>query len=189
MLAEADLAILALVLDRLAVPSSASDPGTAPATQAMSTVLVLNGPNLNLLGTREPSVYGARTLADVETLCRDAASAHGWGLEFRQSNHEGVLIDWIHEAGRSHEHGAVAGVVFNAGAYTHTSVALHDAIKAVAVPVIEVHISNVHAREPFRHHSWLSPAVAGIVVGFGVDGYALAIDGLARRAKAEKTRT
>ena len=154
----------------------------------MPTVLVLNGPNLNLLGTREPAVYGAHTLADVEALCRSAAAAHGWGVELRQSNHEGVLIDWIHEAGRGHEQGEVAGVVFNAGAYTHTSVALHDAIKAVVVPVIEVHISNVHAREPFRQHSYLSPAASGIVVGFGVDGYALAIDGLARRAKSEKAR-
>jgi 3-dehydroquinate dehydratase-2 len=153
----------------------------------MPTVLVLNGPNLNLLGTREPGVYGASTLADVEALCRGAAAAHGWTLDFRQSNHEGMLIDWIHEAGRAHGDGLVAGVVLNAGACTHTSVALHDAMKAVTAPVIEVHISNVHAREPFRHHSWLSPAAAGIVVGFGIDGYALAIDGLARRTKMETT--
>ena len=155
----------------------------------MPTVLVLNGPNLNLLGTREPQVYGAHTLADVEALCRDAAAAHGWTVDLRQSNHEGMLIDWIHEARRGHADGMVAGVVLNAGAYTHTSVALHDAIKAAALPVIEVHISNVHAREPFRHHSYLSPAAAGIVVGFGVDGYALAIDGLARRAISEATKT
>jgi len=153
----------------------------------MPTVLVLNGPNLNLLGTREPGVYGARTLAEVEALCRSAAAAHGWTLDFRQSNHEGMLIDWIHEAGRAHADGLVAGVVLNAGAYTHTSVALHDAMKAVAAPVIEVHLSNVHAREPFRHHSYLSPAAAGIVVGFGADGYALAIDGLARRTQTETT--
>src|SRR6185295_6093957 len=95
------------------------------------------------------------------------------------------LIDWMHEAGRAHAEGLVAGIVFNAGAYTHTSVALHDAIKGVGVPVVEVHISNVHAREPFRHHSYLSPAAAAIVVGFGIAGYALAIDGLARRAAAE----
>jgi 3-dehydroquinate dehydratase-2 len=147
----------------------------------MATVLVLNGPNLNLLGTREPGVYGAQTLADVEALCRDAAARHGLGVDFRQSNHEGVLVDWIHEAARGHAAGEVAGVVFNAGAYTHTSVALHDAVKAVAVPVLEVHLSNVHAREPFRHHSYLSPVAAGIVVGFGVDSYVLAIEGLARR--------
>src|SRR5690349_18529839 len=132
----------------------------------MPTVLVLNGPNLNLLGTREPAVYGAATLADVETLCRAAAAAHGWTLDVRQSNHEGMLIDWIHEAGRAHADGLVAGVVLNAGGLTHTSVALGDALKAVGVPVVEVHISNVHAREPFRHHSYLSAAAAGIVVGF-----------------------
>ena len=155
----------------------------------MPTVLVLNGPNLNLLGTREPGVYGARTLADVEALCRDSAAAHGWTLDFRQSNHEGMLIDWIHEAGRAHAEGLVAGIVLNAGGYTHTSVALGDAMKAVAVPVVEVHISNVHAREPFRHRSYLSPGAAGVVVGFGIDGYALAIDGLARRATAEAKKT
>jgi 3-dehydroquinate dehydratase-2 len=149
----------------------------------MKTVLVLNGPNLNLLGTREPAVYGATTLADVEALCREAAARHALAIDFRQSNHEGVLIDTLHEAGRAHASGTLLGVVFNAGAYTHTSLALHDAIKGTGVPVIEVHISNVHAREPFRHHSWLSPVAAGIVVGFGVDGYVLAIDGLAMRAR------
>jgi 3-dehydroquinate dehydratase-2 len=149
----------------------------------MSTILVLNGPNLNLLGTREPAVYGADTLADVETLCRAAATPHGVTIDFRQSNHEGVLIDAIHEAGRARRAGTLLGVVFNAGAYTHTSVALHDAIKGSEVPVIEVHISNVHAREAFRHHSWLSPVAAGIVVGFGVDGYRLAIDGLVRQTR------
>jgi len=149
----------------------------------MTTVYVLNGPNLNLLGSREPEVYGRFTLADVEKLCRDAAEALGHQVDFRQSNHEGDLIDWIHEAGRGATDGSVLGVVINPGAYTHTSIALHDAIKAIPVPVIEVHLSNVHAREPFRHHSYLSPACAGIVVGFGVAGYALAIDGLARTAK------
>ncbi len=149
----------------------------------MPKILVLNGPNLNLLGTREPAVYGAATLADVEAICRRAAQAHGLEVDFRQSNHEGVLIDWLHEAGAAAP-GSVAGIVLNAGAYTHTSVALHDAIKAIGLPVIEVHLSNVHAREPFRHHSYLSPACAGIVVGFGSDGYAMAIDGLARAAAA-----
>ena len=149
----------------------------------MPNILVLNGPNLNLLGTREPSVYGSASLADVESACRATAAAHGLGLDFRQSNHEGVLIDWLHEAGAAPA-GAVAGIVLNAGAFTHTSVALHDAIKAIALPVVEVHLSNVHAREPFRHHSYLSPACAGIVVGFGVAGYSLAIDGLARKAPA-----
>jgi 3-dehydroquinate dehydratase-2 len=145
-------------------------------------ILVLNGPNLNLLGTREPVVYGAATLADVERLCRDTGAGLGFEVECRQSNHEGQLIDWIHEAGAAHDAGTLAGVVFNAGAYTHTSVALHDAVKGCGVPVVEVHISNVHAREAFRHHSYLSPVAAGIVVGFGIDGYALAIEGLARRA-------
>ena len=144
----------------------------------MQTALVLNGPNLNLLGTREPAVYGAQTLADVEALCRDACAAHGFALDFRQSNHEGVLVDWIHEAGRAHAAGTLAGVVFNAGAYTHTSIALHDAIKGTGVPVIELHISNVHAREPFRHHSYIAPVARGVLAGFGVAGYALAIGAL-----------
>ena len=152
----------------------------------MKTVLILNGPNLNLLGTREPAVYGATTLADVEAMCRTAAARHELAIDFRQSNHEGVLVDSLHEAGRAFAAGTLLGVVFNAGAYTHTSLALHDAIKGTGVPVIEVHISNVHAREAFRHHSWLSPVAAGIVVGFGADGYVLAIEGLAMRARASK---
>jgi 3-dehydroquinate dehydratase II len=148
----------------------------------MKTVLVLNGPNLNLLGTREPSVYGAQTLADVEALCAKACAAHGFKLDFRQSNHEGVLVDAIQEAGLAQAAGTLAGVVFNAGAYTHTSVALHDAIKGSGVTTIELHISNVHAREAFRHHSYLSPAVKGVMAGFGVPGYALAIAALAGMA-------
>jgi len=147
----------------------------------MPKILVLNGPNLNLLGTREPAVYGTATLADVESTCREAAKAHRADVDFRQTNHEGILVDWLHEAGAA---AGTLGVVLNAGAYTHTSVALHDAIKAIAVPVIEVHLSNIHAREPFRQQSWLSPACAGIVIGFGIAGYALAIDGLARTAPA-----
>ena len=147
-------------------------------------ILVLNGPNLNLLGTREPAVYGHTTLADVEALCRAAAAERGAEADCRQTNHEGVLIDWIHAAGVQHRAGELAGVVFNAGAYTHTSLALHDAIKGSGVPVIEVHISNVHAREAVRHHSFISPAAAGIVVGFGIDGYVLAIDGLLRKSRA-----
>lgn len=145
----------------------------------MSTVLVLNGPNLNLLGTREPAIYGSTTLADVEALCRIEADKHGLAVDFRQSNHEGVLVDWIQEAGRAHAAGSVKGVVFNAGAYTHTSLALADAVKGSGVPMIEVHISNVHAREPVRHHSFLSPVARGIIVGFGPLGYALAIAALA----------
>ena len=112
----------------------------------MKTVLVLNGPNINLLGTREPAIYGSQTIADVENLCRTICEAHGFALDFRQSNHEGVLIDWIHEAGAAQAQGALAGVVFNAGAYTHTSIALYDAIKGTGVRLIELHISNVHAR-------------------------------------------
>ena len=145
----------------------------------MKTVYVLDGPNLNLLGTREPAVYGAHTLADVEQMCLDACARHGLALQFRQSNHEGVLVDWIHEAGQLHAQGELAGVVLNAGAYTHTSVALLDAIKGTGITLIELHISNVFARESFRHHSWISPAARAVMCGFGVQGYALAIDALA----------
>ncbi len=145
----------------------------------MKTVFVLNGPNLNLLGTREPAIYGAQTLADVEQLCAAACARHGFSLRFHQSNHEGALVDWLHEAGRLHATGALAGVVLNAGAYTHTSIALLDAIKGTGVPLIELHISNVHAREPFRHHSYIAAAAKAQLCGFGVQGYALAIDGLA----------
>jgi len=148
----------------------------------MKKVLVLNGPNLNLLGTREPGVYGAQTLADVERLCRDEGEKLGVDVDCRQSNHEGTLIDWIQEAGREIAAGNMLGVVLNAGAFTHTSVALHDAIKGANATVIELHISNVHAREPFRHHSYISPAASGIVVGFGVPGYAIAIGALVRMA-------
>lgn len=148
-------------------------------TPRMSTVLVLNGPNLNLLGTREPAIYGATTLADVDALCRQAAAEHGFTADCRQSNHEGVLVDWIHEAGRAHAAGTLKGVVLNAGAYTHTSLAIADAIRGTGVPVIEVHVTNVHAREAFRHHSYLSPVARGIIVGLGPNGYVLAIAALA----------
>lgn len=147
----------------------------------MTSILVLNGPNLNLLGQREPAQYGSTTLADVEKLCIDTGQRLGFEVNCLQSNHEGVLIDAIHEAGRSVKAGSVLGVVMNPGAYTHTSIALYDAIKGAEVPLIEIHISNVHAREAFRHHSYISPAAAGIVVGFGVDGYVLAIEGLIRK--------
>src|SRR5262245_33469102 len=149
-------------------------------------ILVVNGPNLNLLGTREPAVYGSATLVEVEALCRDAGARLGVEVECRQSNHEGELIDWIQQAGRAQASGELLGVVLNAGAYTHTSVALHDAIKGSGAHVIEVHISNVHAREPFRHHSYLSPAASGIVIGFGIDGYVLAIEGLVRGVAAKR---
>jgi 3-dehydroquinate dehydratase-2 len=144
----------------------------------MAGVLVLNGPNLNLLGTRKPEVYGSTTLADVEARCREEAGKLGLDLEFRQSNHEGQLIDWIHECGAGVKAGTSIGAVFNPGAYTHTSVALHDAIEGASVPLIEIHISNVHAREEFRHHSYISPVARGTIVGFGVYGYVLAIQGL-----------
>jgi 3-dehydroquinate dehydratase-2 len=144
----------------------------------MKKILVLNGPNLNLLGTREPEQYGRDTLADVERLCAEAGAKHGVEIECRQSNHEGVLIDWIHEAGREVAAGNMLVVVMNPGAYTHTSIALHDAIKGASVPLIELHISNVHAREEFRHRSYISPAARGIIVGLGVKGYALAIAAL-----------
>lgn len=158
------------------------DPADRPAcSPLMPKVIVLNGPNLNLLGQREPTVYGAATLADVEALCRETGARLGVAVECLQSNHEGVLIDALHAAGRGVKAGEVVGVVFNPGAYTHTSVALHDAIKGAEVPVVEIHISNVHARESFRHHSYVSPAAAGIVVGFGVGGYVLAIEGLLRK--------
>jgi 3-dehydroquinate dehydratase II len=146
----------------------------------MKKILILNGPNLNLLGTREPAVYGSETLADVERLCREEGGKLGVTVDCRQSNHEGQLIDWIHEAGREITAGNMLGVVFNPGAFTHTSVALHDAIKGASATIIELHISNVHAREEFRHHSYISPAARGIMVGFGVLGYALAMGALVR---------
>jgi 3-dehydroquinate dehydratase II len=148
----------------------------------MKKILILNGPNLNLLGSREPAQYGHTTLADVEALCQEAGARLGCAVECFQSNWEGALIDKIHEYGRLHKTGEALGCVFNPGAYTHTSIALHDAIKGVdGLPVIECHISNVHARETFRHHSYISPAAAGIVVGFGVDGYVVALEGLVRK--------
>jgi 3-dehydroquinate dehydratase II len=146
----------------------------------VTSVHVLNGPNLNLLGTRRPEVYGTTTLPAVEELCRQEATRLGLDLVFRQSNHEGRLIDWIHEAGARVKAGEAIGAVFNPGAYTHTSIALHDAIEGTELPVVEVHISNVHRREAFRHHSYISPVARGTIVGLGVDGYRLAIDALHR---------
>jgi len=140
-----------------------------------ATILVLNGPNLNLLGTREPSIYGRDSLADIEKACRQHARNLGFDIEFRQSNHEGELVDWIHEAQAK----GATGIVLNAGAYTHTSVALRDAVAAVSVPVIEVHISNIFAREDFRHLSHIAPVAKGTLCGFGIAGYGLAISGLA----------
>ena len=146
----------------------------------MKTVYVLNGPNLNLLGMREPAIYGSATLDDVKNLCEVACQRHGLALEFRQTNHEGELVDWVHEAGRLQAKGELAAVIMNAGAYTHTSVAILDAIKGTAVPLVELHISNVHARESLRHRSYLSAAARAVMCGFGVAGYGLAIDAVAQ---------
>ena len=145
------------------------------------SVYVLNGPNLNLLGTREPQTYGHATLKDLERLCRDRAMLHKLDLEFRQSNHEGDLIDWIHEAGAK----KAAGIVLNAGGLTHTSVSIRDAVASVSIPVVEVHISNIFARDSFRHHSHIAPVAKASLCGFGIEGYALAIEGLAALAVAE----
>ena len=139
------------------------------------TIYVLNGPNLNLLGTREPHIYGRSTLADVEKLCRTAAERHGFALVFRQSNHEGQIIDWINEA-RAEK---AAGLIINPAGHTTTSVAMLDALLAMESPVVEVHITNIHAREEFRRHSYVSRAARAVVCGFGINGYALAIAGLA----------
>ena len=148
----------------------------------MAAIHVLNGPNLNLLGTREPAIYGSTTLADIEARLRARATAAGVDLEFRQSNHEGDLVTWIQQAGA-----AGAGVILNAGAYTHTSVALRDAIAGSGARVVEVHLSNVHARESFRHHSFISPVAAGIILGFGALSYDLAFEALIAPAPTKKT--
>jgi 3-dehydroquinate dehydratase-2 len=144
-------------------------------------IFVLNGPNLNLLGSREPEIYGSTTLADIEAQVRARAAQAGLTVDFRQSNHEGDLVDWLQEARTK-----ALGVILNAGAYTHTSVALHDALKAVEVPVIEVHISNPYRREPFRHTSYVSPAVTGTICGVGAQGYALAVEALAALTAPKK---
>lgn len=137
-------------------------------------ILVLNGPNLNLLGRREPEIYGTQTLATIEAQTRARAEPLGLDVEFRQSNHEGELVDWIHDAA---EH--AQGLILNAGALTHSSVALMDAVKGVGLPCVEVHLSNIFQREPFRHHSYISPAALGMITGFGPIGYELAVEALA----------
>lgn len=139
------------------------------------TVFVLNGPNLNLLGQREPEIYGRETLADVEADCRRLAGELGFELRFHQSNAEHAIIDWIHEARTE-----AAGIVINPAAFTHTSVAILDALKACTCPIVEVHLSNVHAREAFRHHSYVSPIASAIIVGCGTQGYRFALERLAR---------
>lgn len=139
------------------------------------TVFILNGPNLNALGKREPGIYGGKTLAEIEEDCRAHGKALGFEIEFRQSNHEGVLVDWIHEAGEKAE-----AVILNAGAYTHTSIALHDAIRAnKPLKVVEVHLSNIHAREEFRHKSMIGPVAVGMICGFGPHSYMLALNAIA----------
>ena len=140
----------------------------------MKTITILNGPNLNMLGQREPEIYGTTTLADIERLCHDTAQKQGISVDFKQTNHEGELVDWVQQSGSGAQ-----GLILNAGAYTHTSVALHDALKTIRIPIIEVHLSNIYQREPFRHHSYVSPLAKGIICGLGAQGYALAIDALA----------
>jgi 3-dehydroquinate dehydratase-2 len=155
----------------------------AAADRSMvNTVYVLNGPNLNLLGTREPKIYGHATLHDIEKLCRETAKRHRLVVEFRQSNHEGEMVDSVHEAAAK----KAAGIIINAGAYAHTSLALRDAIAAVGLPVVEVHISNIFARESFRHQSHIAAVAKASLCGFGAGGYALAIEGLATLLAAQK---
>lgn len=146
------------------------------------SIYVLNGPNLNLLGTREPEIYGHATLADVEKLCRDQARTSGFDIEFRQSNHEGDIVDWLQEARAK----KAAGVIINPGAFTHTSIAILDAVIASELPVVEIHISNIHAREEFRRHSHISKVAKAVICGFGIEGYRLAISGLASLIDAKK---
>ena len=141
------------------------------------TIYVLNGPNLNLLGTREPETYGHATLADVVKLCGETAANYGLKADCRQSNREGELIDFIHEARAKN----ALGIVINAGGYSHSSIALHDALVGVKIPAVEVHISNIYAREEFRHHSFTAKAAFATLCGFGIDGYRLAINGLAAK--------
>jgi 3-dehydroquinate dehydratase-2 len=142
----------------------------------MTSILVLNGPNLNLLGTRQPEIYGRTTLADIEEMCRAKADALGVGVSCVQSNHEGALVDAIQAARGQHD-----GIILNAGAYTHTSIALMDAISSVGLPVIELHLSNVHAREAYRHRSYISAVALGVICGLGARGYVLAIEALAHQ--------
>ncbi len=142
-------------------------------------IFVLNGPNLNLLGTREPEIYGSTTLAEIEENCRVEAVDKGLAVDFRQSNKEGDLVDWIQET-----IGTAKGIIINPGAYTHTSVAIHDALLGVGIPTIEVHLSNIFAREAFRRHSYVSPVAAGVISGFGPYGYTLALDAMTKLVRS-----
>ncbi len=148
----------------------------------MSRILVLNGPNLNLLGTREPEIYGHTSLDDIKVMTTARAKTHGLEIDFRQSNREGELVDWIQE-GRT----GAAGIIINAGAYTHTSVAILDALLACTIPVVEVHLSNLFKREEFRHHSYVTKASVGLICGFGAQGYELAVDAMAQNLKKAKS--
>ena len=141
-------------------------------------VHILNGPNLNLLGSREPEIYGTSTLADIERMCAERLGEYDLEINFDQSNDEGTLVDMV-QAARS----TASGLILNAGAYTHTSIALHDALQALEIPAIEVHLSNIFAREPFRHHSYISPTVQGVICGLGPKGYLLAVDAIATLIK------
>ena len=153
-------------------PGNSGRTGTRPLEPPL--IAVLNGPNLNLLGTREPEKYGTATLDDVEALCAEAAEELGLAIDFRQTNLEGELISWVQEA-----RGNAAGIIINPAGYSHTSIALMDALLAVDLPVVEVHITNIHRREPFRHHSYVSRAAVGVICGLGVGGYALALRAIA----------
>lgn len=170
-----------LPLGRVVTYNPATTPppfaGIRMAQATAPIILVLNGPNLNLLGTREPETYGYANLADVEKLCAETAAQFGLHADCRQSNREGELIDFIHEARVKQ----MVGIIINAGGYSHTSIALHDALVGVKIPTVEVHISNIHARESFRHHSYTAKAAFASLCGFGIDGYRLAINGLAAK--------
>lgn len=145
----------------------------------MTSILILNGPNLNLLGTRQPDVYGRTTLSDIEAMCRAKAAAMSVALAFAQSNSEGAMVDMIHAAKGTHD-----GIILNAGAYTHTSIALMDAVSSVELPVVELHLSNIHAREEFRHTSYIARVAIGVICGFGAHGYELALEAMAAHLEA-----
>jgi len=147
----------------------------------MARILILNGPNLNLLGTREPEIYGHESLEDIEIKCGNHGKAIGTDIDFRQSNSEGELVDWIQAAA-----GSTDGIIINPAAYTHTSIAILDALKQVDCPIIELHLSNIFSRETFRHHSYISPIANGVICGFGAHGYLLALDAISRMVSDKK---